>query len=65
VNCGFGLKPDELPTVPPYGRAALPFGLFPVKPHEEFSARSTLFFEWRGRIVQFKVTVAGTAAAAQ
>lgn len=63
ANCCFGPKLDTLPTIPPGGRAAIPYELFVHRAGEKFDAESTLFLYWRGRLEKIKVTVTGTVSA--
>jgi hypothetical protein len=64
AGCCYGPKLDDLPTIPPGGRAVVPYEVNVRQAGEPFAAESTLFLLWRGRLEKLKVTVSGTAAAA-
>jgi hypothetical protein len=61
AGCCFGPMLQELPSIPPGGRVTVPYELSVKKAGEPFSAESTLFLHWRGRVVPMKVSVSGTA----
>jgi hypothetical protein len=53
------LKLTDLPTILPSGRATVPHVVSPRIAGDSLSAQSKIYLEWRGRLIEVPVTVAG------
>jgi hypothetical protein len=62
AGCCFGPNLEKMPAMLPTGRTAVAYEINVRELGEPFSAESTLFLLWRGRMVPLKVSITGTAS---